>query len=65
MTTAEKNKRTLTNLYNQRPAWLENAHAILDAAVFESYGWPESPAQFSDQEILGRLLALNLEREPA
>jgi hypothetical protein len=62
MTTAEKNKRTPGNLYNQRPAWLENAQAILDAAVFETYGWPEPPAQLSDQQILGRLLALILER---
>lgn len=62
MTTAEKNKRTLTNLYNQRPAWLDNAHAVLDAAVFEAYGWP---TDITDQELLARLLALNLEREPA
>jgi hypothetical protein len=62
---AEMNKRTLPNLYNQRPAWLDNAHAVLDVAVFASYGWSESPTQLSDQEILGRLLALNLEREPA
>ena len=27
-------KRTLTNLYNDRPAWLANLHADLDAAVF-------------------------------
>ena len=26
-------KRTLTNLYNQRPAWLANAHAALDQAI--------------------------------
>jgi hypothetical protein len=25
-------KRTLTNLYNERPAWLANAHRDLDAA---------------------------------
>ena len=25
--------RTLTNLYNERPAWLDNAHRDLDAAV--------------------------------
>jgi hypothetical protein len=24
-------KRTLTNLYNQRPAWLSQAHEVLDA----------------------------------
>jgi type II restriction/modification system DNA methylase subunit YeeA len=57
--------RTLTNLYNERPQWLANAHASLDAAVFAAYGWPESPDQLTDLEILARLLKLNLEREPA
>jgi type II restriction/modification system DNA methylase subunit YeeA len=33
-------KRTLTNLYNQRPTWLDLAHKKLDAAVFAAYGWP-------------------------
>lgn len=56
---AELNKRTLTNLYNARPAWLTNAHAELDAAVAAAYGWP---ADLSDDEILGQLLTLNLER---
>ena len=32
--------RTLTNLYNQRPAWLDLAHRKLDNAVFVAYGWP-------------------------
>ncbi|MBO6805945.1 DNA methyltransferase [Thalassospira sp.] len=32
-------KRTLTNLYNERPAWLENAHRVLDEAVAAAYGW--------------------------
>lgn len=53
------NKRTLTNLYNQRPDWLTEAHQRLDAAVFNAYGWPHD---LSDEEILARLLALNLER---
>ena len=53
-------KRTLTNLYNQRPAWLDLAHRKLDEAVFDAYGWP---ADLSDEEILERLLALNLERK--
>jgi type II restriction/modification system DNA methylase subunit YeeA len=61
----ELKKRTLTNLYNDRPTWLANAHAKLDAAVFAAYGWPETPDQLSDEEILARLLKLNLEREPA
>ncbi len=55
-------KRTLTNLYNQRPTWLDHAHAALDAAVFAAYGWL---ADLADGEVLERLLALNLEREPA
>ena len=52
-------RRTLTNLYNQRPAWLNNAHMTLDAAVAAAYNWP---ANLADAEILERLLALNLER---
>jgi len=56
---AELKKRTLTNLYNQRPTWLDNAHKRLDAAVFAAYGWPEDTA---DEDILKNLLALNLER---
>lgn len=50
--------RTLTKLYNQRPAWLAACHARLDAAVAVAYGWP---ADLSDEEIIERLLALNLE----
>ena len=56
---AELKKRTLTNLYNQRPTWLAQAHARLDAAVFAAYGWPPDLA---DEEVLARLLALNLAR---
>ena len=59
---AELKKRTLTNLYNQRPTWLANAHATLDAAVADAYGWP---ANLTDAEILEKLLALNLERSAA
>ena len=58
-TEAELKKRTLTNLYNQRPTWLANLHATLDDAVAAAYGWP---ADLPDAEILERLLALNLER---
>lgn len=56
---AELKKRTLTNLYNQRPTWLDLAHKKLDAAVFAAYGW--DPAM-SDEGILAALLKLNLER---
>ncbi len=59
---AELKKRTLTNLYNQRPQWLEDAHRALDKAVLAAYGWP---GDLSDPEILERLLALNRERAGA
>ena len=59
---AELRKRTLTNLYNQRPTWLDNAHARLDTTVADGYGWA---ADLPDTEILERLLALNLERAKA
>jgi type II restriction/modification system DNA methylase subunit YeeA len=55
----ELKKRTLTKLYNQRPAWLDNIHKELDAAVAAAYGWP---AELSDDEILARLLELNQAR---
>ena len=54
--------RTLTNLYNQRPTWLDLAHRRLDEAVFAAYGWPP---ELADDEILERLLSLNLERAAA
>ena len=41
-------KRTLTNLYNERPTWLRLAHEALDQAVLAAYaaadpegGWSE------------------------
>jgi len=37
-------KRTLTNLYNERPAWLDHAHRELDEAVAAAYGWPDNLA---------------------
>ncbi len=54
--------RTLTNLYNQRPAWLDMAHRRLDEAVAAAYGWP---ADLPDDEVLERLFALNQERAAA
>ncbi len=56
-------KRTLTNLYNERPTWLANAHRTLDEAVFAAYGWSEAPDDLADAEIVTRILKLNLERE--
>jgi hypothetical protein len=52
---ADLAKRTLTNLYNQRPTWPANGNA----AVFAAYGWP---SDLNDSGILGGLLAINLAR---
>jgi type II restriction/modification system DNA methylase subunit YeeA len=52
-------KRTLTNLYNERPTWLVNAHRDLDAAVAVAYGWP---ADISEDDALAALLELNATR---
>ncbi len=56
---AKLKERTLTKLYNERPAWLDLAHKKLDAAVAAAYGFP---ADLTDEQILEKLLALNLER---
>ena len=58
----ELKKRTLTNLYNQRPTWLDHAHCKLDEAVFAAYGWT---ADLTDDQLLEKLLALNLARAGA
>jgi predicted metal-dependent HD superfamily phosphohydrolase len=52
-------KRTLTILYNERPSWLDYAHRELDEAVAQAYGWK---SDMSDDEILRKLLVLNVER---
>jgi MmeI, DNA-methyltransferase domain len=53
--------RTLTEFYNNPPPWYEQVQAALDQAVASAYGWPSN---LSDQDILERLLALNLMRDP-
>ncbi|MDP4574108.1 class I SAM-dependent DNA methyltransferase [Qipengyuania sp. G39] len=62
--TKELKKRTLTNLYNIRPAWLDHAHRVLDEAVAEAYGWADDfcAGILTDEEILARLFQLNQER---
>jgi hypothetical protein len=59
-------KRTLTNLYNEMPTWLRNAHAKLDEAVFAAYaattGDPVWRPDMTDEDILEKLLELNLDR---
>ena len=58
----ELKKRTLTNLYNERPAWLDHAHRDLDRAVANAYGWNDWDQTLSDDEVLRCLFALNQER---
>jgi hypothetical protein len=55
-------KRTLTNLYNERPAWLDNAHRDFDAVVAAAYGWP---ADIGEEDAPARLLDLNRQRAAA
>jgi type II restriction/modification system DNA methylase subunit YeeA len=45
-------KRTLTNLYNERPTWLAQIHERLDRAVHAAYGW-EYP--LDSDEVRARL----------
>ena len=40
---AKLKKRTLTNLCNERPVWLDLTHKKLDAAAAAAYGCPASP----------------------
>lgn len=60
-------KRTLTNLYNARPAWLDHAHRALDEAVADAYGWGDDfrAGLLTDDEVLARLFRLNQERTQA
>ena len=64
---ADLKKRTLTNLYNQRPTWLDLAHKKLDQAVLAAYGWADllTADGINEEEVLARLLALNLSRAQA
>ncbi len=59
---ADLKKRTLTNLYNLKPSWLKSAHETLNLAVARAYGWDDYTPEMADEEILRRLLKLNLER---
>ncbi|CAK0760466.1 hypothetical protein CCP4SC76_3300001 [Gammaproteobacteria bacterium] len=64
---AELKMRTLTSLYDQRPDWLDNAHKTLDKTVAAAYGWTDYTEAMSDDEIIKRLLLMNLkgsEKQP-
>lgn len=62
---AQLAQRTLTNLYNLKPAWLTAAHQTLDAAVAAAYGWTDYTPDMADEEIVRRLLVLNAHRAGA
>jgi hypothetical protein len=51
--------KTLTNFHIERPTWFDLAHRKRDAAVFAAYGCDPG---MSDEQILEKLLALNLSR---
>jgi hypothetical protein len=60
---ARLKKRTLTNLYNERPTWLKLAHEQLDRAVLSAYaaadpkGWGEDWAKVWTETGAGQPLA--------
>lgn len=43
-------------------SWLDLAHRRLDEAVFAAYDWP---ADLTDDQLLAKLLELNLQRARA
>lgn len=59
MAEAVLRSRTLTNLYNEPPQWLADAHRDLDSAVATAYGWSND---ISEEAMLTKLLELNLSR---
>jgi hypothetical protein len=42
-------KRTLTNLYNERPTWLKLAHRELDRAVLAAYAAVDDEGDWSEE----------------
>jgi hypothetical protein len=59
LSASDRQKRTLTHLYNQRPDWLTQAHEHLDRAVLAAYGLPHT---IGDEDLLAHLLMLNQAR---
>ncbi len=60
----ELKKRTLTNLYDARPAWLDHSHKALEEAVADAHGWGNDwrAGALTEDEIPARLFKLNQER---
>ena len=63
---ARLKKRTLTNLYNERPTWLRLAHEQLDRVVLAAYaatdpegGWSEDWAELWTETGAGQPLPDN------
>ena len=55
----DRDSTAFSGFFYARPTWLDLAHKRLDEAVFAAYGWNPD---LSDEEILEKLLSLNLER---
>jgi type II restriction/modification system DNA methylase subunit YeeA len=55
----EMRRRTLTDLYNESPAWLRHAQHQLDETVHAAYGWSHP---LEADEVLLRLFNLNADR---
>jgi len=49
---AKLKKRTLTNLYNERPTWLRLAHEQLDRAVLAAYSATDPEGEWSEDWAL-------------
>ena len=56
----ELSKKERADYGRGQVAILRETHDALDAAVAEAYGWP---AHLTDQQVLVRLVALNIERQ--
>ena len=49
MKNARLKKRTLTNLYNERPTWLRLAHEALDKSVLAAYAAVDAEGVWSEE----------------
>jgi hypothetical protein len=61
-TYSEPEERTVTDLDNPRPSWIQLAYERLDCAVWAAYEWLKDPTETPDGRILEGLLALDQQR---